>query len=256
VIALHGGRGRGKSTERLTGLSAVADREGFLVVYPDGVGRTWNDGRNLETFPAMKEDIDDVGFIEHLIDHLIENHDVDPSRVYVTGISNGGHMSHRLGVELAHRLAAIAPVAATMPTLVQARADEKPGRMNVILFFGEDDPLNGWQGGGRAGGASPSVPDTMQWWAARDGCGPVPEVERFEPAVDDGTRVRRETWPCDGYEVVLYAIEGGGHTWPGGQQYLPERLIGRTTRNLDASAVMWEHFERLELGALEERSGR
>lgn len=248
VIALHGGRGRGAGTEKLTGMSAVSDKEGFIVAYPDGVGRTWNDGRELETFKAMREDVDDVGFIGRLIDALVEKHNVDPDRVYVTGISNGGHMAHRLGVELAGRLAAIAPVAATMPSLVQARAGDPAAKISVIQFFGEEDPLNWWKGGGRAGGSSPSVPDMMRWWARRNGCGSEPVVEHLKPFVDDGTRIRRETWPCNDVEVVLYAIEGGGHTWPGGLQYLPEAVIGRTSRNLNSSEVMWEHFKRLRRG--------
>jgi len=173
---------------------------------------------------------------------------VDPTRVYVTGISNGGHMSHRLGVALPHRIAAIAPVPATMPELVLSRTErETPNaehRIGVIEFFGVEDPLNWWSGGGRAGGKSPPVNDMMRWWAARSGCGSEPRVEALPVIEDDGTRIRRETWPCEDVEVVLYAVEGGGHTWPNGWQYLGEEIIGRTTRNLDASEVMWEHFKR------------
>jgi polyhydroxybutyrate depolymerase len=233
----------GTGTERLSGLSPLSDREGFAVVYPDGVGGTWNDGRELDSFPAMREGIDDVGFIESLIDHLVDGFDVDPSRVYATGISNGGHMSHRLGVDLSHRLAAIAPVAASMPSLVQERA--KPSSaIGVIVFFGDEDPLNWWDGGGRAGGTSASVPEIMRWWARHNGCSPEPSIEHLPGEVEDGTRIRRETWGGSPSEVVLYAIEGGGHAWPNGYQYLPESVIGRTTRNLDASQTMWAHFRR------------
>jgi polyhydroxybutyrate depolymerase len=243
IVALHGGRGTGAGMERLSGLSQLSDREGFAVVYPDGVGGTWNDGRELDSFPAMREDVDDVGLIESLIDHLVDGFDVDASRVYATGISNGGHMSHRLGVDLSHRLAAIAPVAASMPSLVQERA--KPSNpIGVIVFFGDEDPLNFWDGGGRAGGKSPSVPEIMRWWALHNGCNPEPSIEHLPGEIEDGTRIRREVWGGSPSEVVLYAIEGGGHTWPNGYPYAPERLIGRTTRNLDASQTMWVHFRR------------
>lgn len=256
IIALHGGKQSGAGMEHLSGLSSLSDREGFTVVYPDGVGRTWNDGRELDTFRSMREGVDDVGFIECLIDHLVESFDVDPTRVYATGISNGGHMSHRLGVDLTHRLAAIAPVAASMPSLVYERA--KPSRpIGVIVFFGDEDRLNYWDGGGRAGGTSPPVPEILRWWARHNGCDPEPSVEHLPGEVEDGTRIRRETWGGAATEVVLYAIEGGGHAWPNRPPSAPggglldaakakalTMLLGRTTRNLDANQAMWTHFQR------------
>lgn len=256
IIALHGGRQSGKAMERLSGLSSLSDREGFTVVYPDGVGRTWNDGRQLDAFESMREGVDDVGFIECLIDHLVDAFDVDPARVYATGISNGGHMSHRLGVDLSHRLAAIAPIAASMPSLVYERA--KPtNRLGVIVFFGDKDRLNYWDGGGFAGGSSPSVPEILRWWARHNGCDPEPTIERLPTEVQDGTRIRRETWGGSQSEVVLYAIEGGGHAWPNRPPPTPgdggldaekaralTELLGRTTGNLDANQTMWTHFQR------------
>ncbi len=247
IIALHGRGGTGAEIERLSGLSSLSDEEGFAAVYPDGVEGTWNDGRELDSFPAMRDGIDDVGFIERLVDHLVDRFDVDPGRVYATGISNGGHMSHRLGAELSHRLAAIAPVAASMPRLVHDRA--KPSNpIGVIVFFGDEDPVNWWDGGGQAGGASAPVPEIMRWWARHNGCSPEPSVERLPPAVDDGTRIRRETWGGSPNEVVLYAIEGGGHTWPGGPSPRREHIFGCTTHNLDAGRTMWAHFQRHRRG--------
>jgi polyhydroxybutyrate depolymerase len=244
ILAFHGGGGRGRSTERLTGLSELSDREGFVVVYPDGVGRTWNDGRGLERFPAMQQKIDDVGFVSALIDELADRLGIDLGRVYATGISNGGHLSHRLGVELSHRLAAIAPVAATMPTAVAGKTPSHP--LGVIQFFGTEDRNNYWDGGGRAGGQSLSVPEVMSWWARHNGAADEPVVEHLPDTADDGTHIRRETWPPgrDGVQTVLYAIEGGGHTWPDGWQYMDEAAIGRTTRDINGSAVMWEFFSR------------
>lgn len=205
VVALHGGTGTGLGMELISGLSAISDRAGFIVVYPDGVGRSWNDGRDLQSFQAMRDNIDDVGFIAALIDSLSEQHSIDRSRVYATGISNGGHMSHRLGVELSDRIAAIAPVAASMPLSVSKQAPPvKP--VSVIQFFGTEDRHNYWTGGGRAGGLALSVPDVMTWWSGANHCAAQPKVEPLPDLADDGTRIRREDFgPCaSDAEVMLY----------------------------------------------------
>jgi len=250
VIALHGGTGTAGRTEWMSGLSGVSDKEGFIVVYPNGVGRTWNDGRGLPSFQAMRENVDDVGFIATLIDTLSQQFTIDQSRVYVTGMSNGGHMAHRLGVELADRIAAIAPVAASMPLSVSKAAP--PGKpMSVIQFFGTEDRHNYWGGGGRAGGLALSVPDVMGWWAHANRCATTPKVEAMPDVVDDGTRIRRETYAgcANGAEVILYAIEGGGHNGPGWQQYLPVGEIGRTSRDMNASEAIWAFFSRHRRGS-------
>jgi polyhydroxybutyrate depolymerase len=249
IVALHGGTGTGLGMELISGLSAISDTAGFVVVYPDGVGRSWNDGRGLQSFQAMHDNIDDVGFIAALIDSLSEQYSVDRSRVYVTGISNGGHMSHRLGVELSDRIAAIAPVAASMPLSVsKSPAPSKPP--GVIQFFGTEDRHNYWAGGGRAGGLALSVPDVMTWWGGANHCAAKPKVDPMPDLADDGTRIRREDYgPCaSGAEVILYAIEGGGHNGAGWMQYRPVEEIGRTSRDLNSIQVMWEFFTRHRRG--------
>jgi polyhydroxybutyrate depolymerase len=248
VIALHGRLGQGRNQAKLTGLDAVADEAGFIVVYPDGVNRSWADGRG--TTPADRQGVDDVGFLSTLIDDFIAKHGVDPHRVYVTGMSNGGMMSFRLACELSGRVAAIAPVAALMS---EKLADTcKPSRpVPVMAVAGTEDPLVPFHGGPVSGDRGPvlSAADTFTRWAAWNGCpSGVPTVTKLEDrAPDDGTRVRREALTnCrDGSEVVLYAVEGGGHTWPGGQQYLRESLIGRTSKDVDASRAIWAFFARL-----------
>lgn len=245
VIVLHGGGGTGRGMEMITGLSGLADQEGFVVAYPDGVGRSWNDGRGLKSFPAMQRGLDDVGFISAVIDDLIAKANVDPGRVYVTGISNGGHMSHRLGAELSDKIAAIAPVAANMAASV-ADGPAPAHPVSVVQFFGTEDRHNYWNGGGAAGGETLSVPAVMALWARWNGCSLEPKVESLPTRVNDGTGVRREDYgPCRaGTQVLLYAIEGGGHNAPGWRQYLPVEVIGRTSQNLDANRTMWAFFQR------------
>ena len=122
VIALHGRGGNGWSMILLTrkGFNKLADKDGFIMVYPDGIELNWNDGRMDEEANdrAHRENIDDVGFISALIDTMIKDYNINPKRVYVTGISNGAIMSYRLACELSHKITAIAPVDGNIPVML------------------------------------------------------------------------------------------------------------------------------------------
>jgi polyhydroxybutyrate depolymerase len=254
VIALHGGGGTGAGMERLTtgGLNRLAGRDGFVVVYPDGVERHWNDGRGIAQYRSHRDNIDDVGFVNALVDHLVRTQAIDRRRVYAAGISNGGLLAQRLARELAPRITAVGVVAISMSDkIAQMRPPARP--ISVLIMPGTDDPLVPWNGGeiasllGRDHGRVLSVAQTVSAWTTHNRCPGKPDVTR-EPDRDpgDGTRVRREIYaPCaEGTEVALYVIEGGGHGWPGGWPYLPERIIGRTSRDIDANEVLWAFFKR------------
>lgn len=248
VVVLHGGGGSGRQIERHTGFSTLADREGFIAVYPDAVDRNWNDGRGAAGISAQREGIDDVAFLSALIESLIREFAVDPRRVYVTGVSNGAFTSQRLAAEKSERIAAIAPVIGGMGPQIRDRFAPK-ARVSVLLMNGTEDPLVPFQGGpvARGGnrGETISVAEIVRLWATHDRCSGQPETVLL-PDVDaaDGTRVRRTTYSrcADRTVVILYTIEGGGHTWPGGAQYLPRAIIGRTSRDIDATAVIWQFF--------------
>lgn len=253
VMALHGGGGNGEGMIRLTlgGLNKLSDREGFAVVYPDGIEEHWNDGRDKVKYRTHREKIDDVGFLSALIDHLGEDGNIDKQRVFVTGISNGAMMSNRLACELTGRIKAIAPVAGNMPYDLAARCS--PSRpIPVLMISGTKDPMMPWEGGEAhflrlKFGKVQSVPETIKFWAMHNRCSPVPLITR-EPdkAPQDGTRTRQEAYAgCEsGAEVILYAVEGGGHTWPGGHGYLPKRLIGNTSEDIDANELIWRFFKK------------
>jgi polyhydroxybutyrate depolymerase len=248
VLALHGRLGTGSGQAKYSGFDAVADEGGFIAVYPDGVERSWADGRG--TTPADRQGVDDVGFLTALVDHFIAELGADPHRVYAAGMSNGAMMSYRLACERADRFAAIGPVAGLMSERLAAScAPSRP--VAVLSFVGTEDPLVPFQGGPVSGDRGPvlSAAETREKWATFNGCDSSPAVtEEPDRAPDDGTRIRREAHgSCrEGTEVVFHVVEGGGHTWPGKEGYLPQRFIGRSSQELDASRALWEFFQRFQ----------
>ena len=257
LIALHGGGGSGKNMAKLTQgeFDALLDKKDFIVAYPDAIDKNWNDGRSGEEagYRAHKENIDDVGFISALIDHLIKKLNINPKRVYITGMSNGAIMSYRLGCALSEKIAAIAPVAGNMPqNLNPSCSPSRP--ISVLAINNEKDLLMPFAGGDITGpfgrkklGKVLSANESVRFWAKHNVCSSSPVITQ-EPDKDpkDGTRVRKEVYGnCkNGAEVVLYSIEGGGHTWPGGSHYLPESIVGKTSTDIDANEVIWGFFEK------------
>ncbi len=246
VFILHGGGGTGRQIERATRFSDIADRAGFIAVYPDGIGRSWNDGRGDPHITAQRERIDDVAFIAALIGALSQRYRVDSRRVYVTGISNGGFMSQLLAARLSSRIVAIAPVAAGMgPTVAASLRPDQP--VSVLVINGTADPLVPYGGGPVARNRGTTIPteEIIMKWAAANRCAAAP-ASTYLPDVDatDRSRIKVTTYAgcAQRTEVVLYTIEGGGHTWPGGTQYLPARLIGPVNRDIDATDVIWKFF--------------
>ena len=249
LLALHGGGGNSDHMEKLTnwGFNKLADKEGFFVLYPEGIDKHWNDGRKGVNYKAHKKNIDDVGFLSALIDRFAKIYSIDKKRVYSTGISNGGLMSFRLACEIPEKIAAIAVVTACMPedlvlTCSTARA------VPVLVIDGNNDPLMPWDGG-RVGffgvvnlGRVLSVAETVSFWVKHNNCETSPAVTPlpdFDPG--DGTKVTKEVYGNgdNNSEVVLYTVMSGGHTWPDGWQYLPESIIGKTSRDINANEAIW-----------------
>jgi polyhydroxybutyrate depolymerase len=239
VLVFHGGGGTAAGIGPHTGFSALADREGFAVAYPQGVNGRWNDGRGL---PLATHD--DVGFVRALLDTLGRDLGVDPGRVYATGISNGAMFAYRLACDLPGTFAAIAPVAGAMPADL-THGCAPAAATSVIAFQGTADPLMPYKGGGVAlrRGQVLSAEQSVSYWGRKAACGGEVVVDHPEDRVADGTRVRHSAFGAclQGREVELYTIEGGGHTWPGGP---PTRHVGRVSRELDATRLIWEFFSR------------
>lgn len=248
VIVLHGGGGNGRKVAALTRFSQVADRHSFVAAFPDGINGHWNDGRNVPNFKSHRENIDDVAFIRTVIERLAQQLNLDSTRVYVTGMSNGAMMCLRLGCDLSDRLAAIAPVCGAVPVdLPDSCPQGRP--ISVLAINGTEDPFVPWQGGGvgllNKRGSVLSVPASIQFWVNRNGCALEPEKTRL-PQKDpkQGISTVREVYAGgrDQTEVIAYRVEGGGHTWPGGSERTAR--FGKQSRDIDASETIWEFFSR------------
>ena len=250
IFVLHGGEGSASAMEQLTrgAFNRIADRDGAIVVYPEGVGRHWNDGRDLPEI-AARENVDDVGFMLALVEDLARDHALDRRRIFATGISNGGFMSMRLACEAASTFAAVAPVTAVLSEKLGSCC--KPAQaVAVAIINGTDDPLVPWQGGmvknlGVSRGAVWSAERTFERWLEFDGCGGRSSAARVDRIPHDKTSliVHRGDSCHDGVGVRLYEIEGGGHTWPMGVAYASERLVGRVSQELDASEEIWQFMQ-------------
>jgi polyhydroxybutyrate depolymerase len=248
VIVLHGGGGNGRKVAALTRFNLVADRSGFVVAFPDGINGHWNDGRNVQNFKSHRENIDDVGFIRLLIERLTQQLNLDSTRVYVTGMSNGAMMCYRLGCDLSDRLAAIAPVCGAVAVdLPDSCPQGRP--ISVLAINGTEDPFVPWPGGGvgilNKRGSVLSVPASIRFWVERDGCAPEPETTRLpQKDPEQGISTVREVYAGgrDATEVVAYRVEGGGHTWPGGSERTAR--FGKQSRDFDASETIWEFFQK------------
>lgn len=240
VLAFHGLGGDGLSMAALTHMNTVADQQKFVVVYPDGLNRRWSFGKQ----PALGG-VDDLGFIHALVQQLEQDLKVDQKRIYAAGISNGGLFVEFLACEPSSPFAAFADVAATMPTLLSAVC--KPGRaVSMLLIHGTDDPIVPFNGGSSSLGIQGGLtaPETAARWASIAGCNPMPAVTTLPDKVNDGTHIQQNTFTgCQqGSEVVFYIVQGGGHAWPGGIQYLPVATVGKSSKQMEASQVIWDFF--------------
>ena len=231
VLVLHGATQGAAGIERMSGMSAKADKENFLAAYPNGTSRfglapMWNSGACCGY--AMTHKVDDTGFLRALIDRLEHDYTVDPKRIFITGISNGGMMSYRLACEVPDRIAAIAPVEGAQDLECRPSAP-----VSVLIFHGTADRLVPYNGGTTPFQIGPVRTDTavnftVAFWAKQDGCSTTPNHQ-------ETSQLRIDTYSgCkDGAGVVLYTIKGGHHMWPGTRLSL---------NDVPATDIMWSFF--------------
>ena len=244
VLVFHGGGGDAANAARMSGMDAKADAEGFIVAYPNGTGLrpnakllTWNAWRCCGA--ALDNKVDDVGFVRALVEDIAKRHPVDRKRVHATGFSNGAMLAYRLGCELGDVFAAIAPVAGA---LNDYNCGTGP-KVSVVAFHGTADQHIRFEGGVPITAfdthkrADNSVQFAIDTWRKRDGCS-------AQPARDKKGAVIHTAYACaDGTAVEVYAIEGQGHAWPGGQKGRRFGNVDEPSGEISATDVIWEFFK-------------
>lgn len=255
VIMLHGFGGTGLSAAKETGWSAKAERESFMVIYPEASRpdplkpqnfrknpQAWNDGSGR--FHAAEKKMDDVRFIAKILDQVLLEFRVDSDRIFVTGFSNGASMAFRLGAELSQRIAVAAPVSGTC----WIDHPEPRRAISICYITGLADPLNPIDGGfpklaiggkEQGGVAKPPVQSFIDRWVKSLGC-------QEETQFDDTTSgVRKRVYGSGraSSEVMFITVEGLGHHWPGGVSQVPNFLVGKASDKLKATDVLWEFFK-------------
>jgi polyhydroxybutyrate depolymerase len=241
VIVLHGSGASGQTVRDMSRLDSLAEATPFLVAYPDatrnwlGLQSAWNSGACCG--PAVRNEVDDVGFVRALIDHIATGLPVDRKRIYIAGFSDGGRMAYRLGCALSSEVAAIGVVAGGLmdPHCAPARA------VPLIAFHGTADTQVAFTDTSFSAShnapvaVSAAVPPAVAFWASNNACQAATVAKRARSV----TRVRYTG--CMG-EVVFFAIEGGGHAWPGGSQDGDDDAV--PTREISASSEMVRFFMR------------
>ncbi len=251
VLVLHGSRGDGQRMLEGTryGFNILAEQYGFIPVYPDGFEQHWNDCRAGADYTANARNIDDVGFLQALVREMGARHGIDPSRVYATGMSNGGQMAYRMGLEAPALVAGIAAIAANLPAEENMDCEPSGEPVATLIINGTEDPVNPYGGGvveisgNTSRGQVLSAMETVHYWAGIAGyAGEGTRRVWPERAAEDGTSVESTEWSAGGRPpVTLITVVGGGHTIPHTEYRLP-RILGRTSHEFDAATVIWDFF--------------
>jgi polyhydroxybutyrate depolymerase len=247
LFLFHGGGANARSMLNISvrsDFTDISEREGILLVAPQGVRKSWNDGRNTK---ANQDDVDDIKFVQQLLDRIKSTYSIDSSRVYATGISNGGFMVSRIGCEIGNKFAAIAAVAATMGKDNPYLTCQPGFQLPVMYIHGSADPIIPIDGAKKSIGAEGefvSHEAVVEKWVAIDHCATKPVVTNLPKKTNDNTSITRSEYSNDkGINVVSYVVNNGGHTWPGGKQYLPRIVIGNLSREMNACEVIWDFFK-------------
>jgi polyhydroxybutyrate depolymerase len=260
LLNFHGGGGHGANEQEYSTMDRLADRETFIAVYPNGTGRfekrllTWNAGTCCAY--AVLNRVDDVGFVRALIRELSIKLPIDRRRVYATGMSNGGMMSHRLAAEASDLIAAVAPVAGGM-VLPRIETSKSTRAIPIMHIHSVDDPRALYSGGlgppfplTKSQVFHPNIDEMIAQWVQHNGCSSEATIadRRSDRSARGHQAIKFVYDKCrGGAEVILWKLTGAGHVWPGGKQKFMERILGPSTDIIDANREMWNFFTRFAL---------
>jgi polyhydroxybutyrate depolymerase len=247
IIALHGGGSSwdkfAYKTTQSTLLNAAHENQA-VIIFPQGIKNHWNDGRK-----HLDNGVDDVSFISQLIDYSLENYTVDKNKIYIVGFSNGGFMSMRLAIELSDKITGAAAVSAQLSEAIQNKKMKE--NVSFMLINGVQDPIVPYMGGemksfkfAKSRGTLLSTQETLNYFLDANECKGVMKKQYINNKKFDKTSISIEKYDnCNhNTKVKLITVNGGGHTWPGGMQYLPVKLIGKVSREIDAGKEVIDFF--------------
>lgn len=235
VFSLHGITSNALEQQLYTQMDAVADTERFVICYPNGADQAWNVGW------LINSGVDDMAFVETLIDTLALHYNINTNRVYSCGMSNGGFMSYHLACNLPDKFAAVASVTGSMVPGTFNTCQPDPVRP-ILQIHGTADPTVGYNGTPFVG---EPIEEVVAHWYGLNNCNPDPTITPIPDTntADGCTAERYDYTDCDNNHMVSFIkIDGGGHTWPSGAID-----IGVTNRDFSASATIWEFFSQYEL---------
>ncbi len=246
VLVLHGGFGWAENMETHSGMSQLADKNEFIAVYPDGIKsdsgiRTWNAGECCGY--SSRKNIDDVSFIRQLVSSLEKDYSIDETRLFVTGMSNGGMLASRLACEASDLFTAVAPVAGTL----QINGCNPVKKIPILIIHGTEDENVPFAGGIGEGIATQfntfmSVPDSLSAWAKLNNCTGNQTVESALLRAKDGTTVDKISYQKCETPTILYQVNGGGHAWPGSSPSGIPQESTSSTQSINATKIIWDFF--------------
>jgi len=240
IVNYHGLNADAAKHQHYCQMDKVADKEGFIVVYPQSYHKGWNAGLGFRSYTNGP---DDIGYLNLLLDTLEVNYSIDKQRIYTAGVSMGGSFNYRIASEMSNRIAAIASVSGLMTDSTLIYCD--PVRNIPILHFhGTHDPLMNYKGMKQAFGAE----EVVKLWALKDQCSNKPDTIQIpDRCKSDKTTVLlvKYTNCSNKSEVWFYKINGGGHTWPGSAKAF--KFLGRKNKDINGSEAIWEFFQKFTL---------
>ena len=231
IINFHGYTSNGMQQAAVSNMSAKADSASFVVAYPEGTGSPTGFNAGACCGMAAQNMVDDIGLTRAIIAEANSRLCLDGKRVFVTGFSNGGFMSHRIACELSDLVAAIAPVSGVLG--IPAASCTPKRAISVLDFHGMSDMTVPYNGDTQNGW--PSVPDTIAAWAKRDACTDSTPTQTYNKG---DVTCATYSHCAAGTEVTLCTVSDGGHAWPGSPVALPG-----TTQNISATDAMWTFFQ-------------
>lgn len=255
LFGLHGGGGTYKNTISFYNLNGLADKNGFIVIYPNAIGKSWTIPGFSTRAKGNDSTVNDVHFISVLIDTIIQHYKGDSTEIFATGISRGGEFSLYLAYKLSSRIRAIASVCASVPEPVLNHYSFRHPTP-VLLINGTSDPLIPYYGGygkylrthepDEGFDMAPTDELIKRILFSEDSLTAIPKTPVVTPMPDndpdDGCTAIKYEYTCAGVKVILIKVINGGHTWPGGKQYLPKFIVGKVCRDFNAEDEIFAFF--------------